>query len=199
MIAVLTGDIKNSTGVDASEWMPALKSALDTYGTEPKAWEIYRGDSFQLETLPNNALDAAISIKASIKQFKNLDVRIAIGLGEKQYQAEKITESNGEAFVNSGKCFEGLKKQNLGIKSSNKTFDEHINLLIELALLTMDNWPPATASTVRYALSNPNKNQKQLAQLLKKSQGNISEELTKAGFDALQKMIRFYKSHYPKP
>lgn len=199
MIAVLTGDIKNSTGVDASEWMPALKSALDTYGTEPKAWEIYRGDSFQLETLPNNALDAAISIKASIKQFKNLDVRIAIGLGEKQYQAEKITESNGEAFVNSGKCFEGLKKQNLGIKSSNKTFDEHINLLIELALLTMDNWPPATASTVRYALLNPNKNQKQLAQLLKKSQGNISEELTKAGFDALQKMIRFYKSHYPKP
>lgn len=199
MIAVLTGDIKNSTGVDASEWMPALKSALDTYGTEPKAWEIYRGDSFQLETLPNNALDAAISIKASIKQFKNLDVRIAIGLGEKQYQAEKITESNGEAFVNSGKCFEGLKKQNLGIKSSNKSFDEHINLLIELALLTMDNWPPATASTVRYALLNPNKNQKQLAQLLKKSQGNISEELTKAGFDALQKMIRFYKSHYPKP
>ncbi|MCL6273643.1 transcriptional regulator [Muricauda sp. 2012CJ35-5] len=199
MIAVLTGDIKNSTGVDASEWMPALKSALDTYGTEPKAWEIYRGDSFQLETLPNNALDAAISIKASIKQFKNLDVRIAIGLGEKQYQAEKITESNGEAFVNSGKCFEGLKKQNLGIKSSNKTFDEHINLLLELALLTMDNWPPATASTVRYALLNPNKNQKQLAQLLKKSQGNISEELTKAGFDALQKMIRFYKSHYPKP
>ena len=123
-----------------------------------------------------------------------MDVRIAIGLGEKNYDATKITESNGPAFVNSGECFENLKKLNLAIRTANKKFDEQINLLLELALLTMDNWTPAIAKTVQCALDNPDMNQKQLASLLNKSQGNISEELKKAGFDEVQKMIQFYKA-----
>ncbi len=199
MIAVLTGDIKNSTGLGAAKWLTALKQALNTYGSEPKDWEIYRGDSFQLETHPEKALEAAIYIKANIKQFKNVDVRIGIGLGGKSHNAPKITESNGEAFVNSGKCFENLKKQNLGIKSADSFFDEQFNLLLELALLTLDNWTPAISQTVKKAINNPKKNQKELALMLNKSQGNISEELNKAGFEELQKLIQFYKTQIPKP
>ena len=194
MVAILTGDIINSTGHDASKWLPVLKEALGQYGSEPMVWEIYRGDSFQLETTPEQALEASIYIKACIKQLRNLDVRIAIGLGEKTYTSGKITESNGTAFVNSGKCFEALKKQNLGIKSPNQTFDGHINLLVELALLTMDHWTPATSKTVKTAIENPNMNQRQLASVLNKSQGNISEELNRAGFDEIKKMIHFYQT-----
>ena len=73
-------------------------------------------------------------------------------------------------------------------------FDGHINLLLELALLTMDDWTPAISKTVKYAIENPKLNQKELAALLNKSQGNISEELNKAGFDEVQKMIHFYKA-----
>jgi len=194
MIAILTGDIKNSSEHKASKWLPILKEALTHYGKEPKDWEIYRGDSFQLQTTPENALKAAIQIKASIKQIRHLDVRIAIGLGEKNYDAPKITESNGPAFVNSGECFEQLKKLNLAIKTANEKFDGQINLLLELALLTMDNWTPAISKTVKCALENPKMNQKELASLLNKSQGNISEELNKAGFGEVQKMIHFYKT-----
>ena len=194
MIAILTGDIKNSSEHKASKWLPLLKQALARYGKEPIDWEIYRGDSFQLQTIPENALEAAIYIKASIKQIRHMDVRIAIGLGKKNYEAPKITESNGPAFVNSGQCFENLKKQNLGIRTSNKKFDEQINLLLELALLTMDNWTPAISKTVKCAMENPGMNQKELASLLNKSQGNISEELNKAGFDEVKKMIHFYKA-----
>ncbi|MAU17567.1 MAG: transcriptional regulator [Muricauda sp.] len=194
MIAILTGDIKNSSEHKASKWLPLLKQALARYGKEPIDWEIYRGDSFQLQTIPENALEAAIYIKASIKQIRHMDVRIAIGLGKKNYEAPKITESNGPAFVNSGQCFENLKKQNLGIRTSNKKFDEQINLLLELALLTMDNWTPAISKTVKCAMENPGMNQKELASLLNKSQGNISEELNKAGFDEVKKMIQFYNN-----
>lgn len=194
MVAVLTGDIKNSTEHKTSEWLPLLKQALDRYGNEPSEWEIYRGDSFQLQTEPEQALEAAVYIKACLKQVRQMDVRIAIGLGEKTYDAEKITESNGEAFVYSGKGFENLKKQNLAIKTSNASFDGHINLLLELALLTMDNWTPAISKTVKSAIENPEMNQRELASLLGKSQGNISEELKKAGFDEVQKMIEFYKT-----
>lgn len=194
MIAVLTGDIKNSSEHKASSWLPLLKQALNRYGNEPSDWEIYRGDSFQLQTTPKVALEAAIYIKASIKQIRRMDVRIAVGLGEISHKAAKITESNGPAFVNSGQCFEQLKKQRLGIRTSNTTFNEQINLLLELALLTLDNWTPAISKTVKCAMENPTLNQKELAALLYKSQGNISEELNKAGFDEVKKMIQFYRT-----
>ncbi|MEC3966516.1 transcriptional regulator [Flagellimonas halotolerans] len=198
MVAILTGDIKNSTEYKTAKWLPVLKKALGHYGKEPTEWEIYRGDSFQLQTAPERALEASVYIKACIKQTRGLDVRIAIGLGEKTYDAGKITESNGGAFVHSGKCFENLKKLNLAIKTPNKVFDEHINLLLELALLTMDNWTPAISKTVKTAMENPDLNQKELASILNKSQGNISEELNKAGFDEVQKMIHFYRTQLAK-
>jgi hypothetical protein len=47
--AILSGDIVNSRSVDASEWVKTLKKTLNTFGKSPKTWEIYRGDSFQLE------------------------------------------------------------------------------------------------------------------------------------------------------
>lgn len=198
MIAILTGDIKNSTEHDVTNWLPKLKTALTQYGQEPQQWEIYRGDSFQLETTPEKALEAAVYIKACLKQLRGIDVRIAIGLGDKSHDSAKLTESNGSAFVNSGRCFEELKKQNLALKSDHESFNDHINLLLELALLTMDDWTPAISLTIKNAIENPNKNQKELAAILSKSQGNISEELNRGGFDVLQKMLRFYTDQLQK-
>ena len=129
MIAIITGDIINSRSEDVNLWLPKLKEELNKIGKEPKYWEIYRGDSFQLQTTPMKALLIALNLKATIKQFKTLDVRMAIGIGTISYQVEKITESNGEAFINSGECFENLKKQTLAIKSPWPAFDETINLI----------------------------------------------------------------------
>ena len=72
MIAVLTGDIINSREDQSPKWLIALKEGLNQYGKEPQDWEIYRGDSFQLETTPSKALQAAIHIKAAMKQTKNI-------------------------------------------------------------------------------------------------------------------------------
>lgn len=193
--AIITGDIINSRKAIPEVWLPHLKTALDTYGKEPTQWEIYRGDSFQLEISPEKALEAAIYIKANVKQKKGIDVRMAIGLGEKDYDSEKITESNGSAFINSGECFENLKKQTLALKSNSETFDAPINLMLQLAALGMDNWLPATSRIVKTAMEYPNANQKELASVLEKSQSNISEALIRAGFDEVQKMIQFYKTH----
>lgn len=192
MIAVLTGDIKNSRDDKSLKWLTLLKDCLNKYGEESKGWEIYRGDSFQLETSPKKALEASIYIKACIKQIKNLDVRIAIGLGEKLQPSKKITEANGSAFINSGACFEDLRKKTLAIKSPKVSFNAQQNLLLELALLTMNNWTPAISKTVKTAMDNPSLNQVELAKKLGKSQGNISEELTKSGYDEIKKMMHFY-------
>ena len=194
MIAVLTGDIVNSKKVDSAKWLPIFKAQLHAFGQTPMQWEVFRGDSFQLTTTPQQALYAAFMLKASIKQFKDLDVRIAIGLGSQNYSAQHVTESNGTAFVNSGECFDDLK-QLMAVKSDNSTFDEVVNLLLDVGLLTFNTWKPMSALYIKTALEHQTLSQTELAKLLGKSQGNVSEGLSRAGFYQLQKIITYYQQN----
>lgn len=194
MTSIITGDIINSKKSSPKNWLEALKSILNSFGNSPKAWEIYRGDSFQLEVRPEQALQACMLIKATIKQFEDIDVRLAIGIGEKTYQSKNITESNGSAFVNSGDCFENLKKTTLAIKSPFEQFDTSINIMLELAQLTINNWSSTSAILVKKTLENPDLNQNQLAEIFKKTQGNISQGLKRAGFDEISKLLHYYKT-----
>ena len=194
MTSIITGDIINSKTKLPEQWLEALKSILNNYGESPLIWEIYRGDSFQLEVNPKHALKACILIKAAIKQFENIDVRLAIGIGEKTYQSDKITESNGSAFVNSGECFENLKKTTLAIKSPFNEFDTSINIMLELAQLILNNWTSTSSKLIKTTLENPDLNQNQLAELLERTQGNISQGLKRAGFDEVSKLLQYYKT-----
>lgn len=194
MTSIITGDIINSRTSEPRNWLVPLKSVLNTFGKPPKDWEIYRGDSFQLEVKPEKALYTCVLIKSAIKQFKHLDVRMAIGIGEKTYTSEKITESNGDAFVNSGECFEAMKKNTLAIKSNFEGFDTTLNTMLDLANLTMNNWTVTSSEIIKIALENPKLNQKQIANLLGKSQSNISEGLKRGGFDEILKLLNYYKA-----
>ena len=192
MIAIITGDIVNSRDVEVKHWMPVLKSVLNRYGKEPESWEIYRGDSFQMEIEPDKALKVALLIKSAIKQFKSLDVRMSIGIGEKTFQSEKITESNGSAFIYSGECYEQLKKQTLAIKTPWEDLNRTMNLLFDFSSLVMDNWTPISSLIINTAFET-NATQKELAASLKKKQGNISASLKKSGFDEFQKLLNYYQ------
>lgn len=195
MIAVLTGDIINSRQIQTDIWLTAVKAALNKHGQEPAQWEVYRGDSFQLEiAAAGKALHIAIYLKACIKELESLDVRVAIGLGDKSYTAEKVTESNGTAFINSGEAFESLKKQTLGIQCPDKAFEEEMNLYFDFASLHMDNWSSSTAKIIKTALEHPSKNQVQLAKLIGTTQSNISETYARGGFYPIMKLIKRFEA-----
>ena len=193
MRAVLTGDIIKSRTRASTEWQPILKNVLQQYGKEPQHWELFRGDSFQLVVAPGDALQAAIHIKAAIKQLSGLDVRIAIGLGEQDKRSRKITEATGPAFTRSGECFDQLKKQTLAISSPDTQFDETMNMVISLATLVMDNWSTTVASVILKMMENPDKSQQEIASQMKKSQSTISEALTRGGFEEVKKMEVYYR------
>ncbi len=195
MISILTGDIINSRQSKPEDWIPPLTTILNRYGASPQTWEIYRGDSFQIEIPNDRTLEAAILIKATLKKIKNLDVRIAIGIGEKSYDSGKITSSNGSAFVRSGECFEGLKKGTLAFKSTVPTFDVTINLMLRLAALTMNHWTVTSAAIVKTALENPTLNQEELAIHLQKTQSTISAGLKRAGYDEISALIQYFNTH----
>ena len=203
MISVITGDIINSRQLKNQEqWMTPLKKLFNEQGKTPKIWEIYRGDSFQLEVhKPEEALLLAIRIKASVKCIKNLDVRMGIGIGSKDYTASTISESNGEAFIHSGEKLESLKKekQTLAINTPWQEFDREMNLYIKLALIAMDNWTQSSAEIVKVFLENPQKKQKEIAGLLGlKYQSYVSERKTRASYDEIMEMEMLYREKIKK-
>ncbi|TYP99184.1 SatD family protein [Tenacibaculum adriaticum] len=195
MISIITGDIINSRTILVEEWLPVLKSAFNKIGKTPKTWEIYRGDSFQIEV--ENIADSfrfALELKTAIKKIKDLDVRLAIGIGTKNFNAKNITEANGEAFVNSGYAFDHLlKKQNLAIKSPWKEVDEEFNIAFGLALLIMDNWTVNSAEFVKMVLDNPKVTQKVIAKKLEISESSASERRKRSGLDEIMKLEKRYR------
>jgi len=193
MIAVITGDVINSREGKPTDWLKGLKEVLNQYGEIPAEWEIFRGDSFQLKVKPENALTVVLHIKGALKLSARKDVRIAIGIGLEKHKAKKITESNGEAYVYSGECFESLKKQTIAINTGNKNIDATINLMLMLALLTADNWSPTVSEIIKTAIENPEKIQKEIAEKLKKTQSTVSAALKRGGYDEILKLNQYFQ------
>lgn len=192
-VAVITGDIINSQSGDGEQWLNTLKEYLTKFGGYPEDWQIYRGDSFQLLVHePARAFSIALGLKATIKQFKKLDVRMAVGVGTIDHRAEQVLQSNGEAFVNSGRIFDSLKKRTLAIKTPWQDFDKAINLFIKLALLTIDDWSETSAEVVATSLEHPDATQKDIAEMLSIPQSRVSERLSRAGFDAIREAEQYY-------
>ncbi|MEO9569917.1 MAG: SatD family protein [Polaribacter sp.] len=195
MTSILTGDIINSRKNDDHFWMESLKEILNSFGKTPKTWQIYRGDSFQLE-IENyeNAFYAALKIKSHLKSTENIDVRIGIGIGKKEFSYDKVTESNGEAFINSGFAFDNyLKKQNIAIKTPWQEIDEELNIAFDLALLTMDSWTKNSAEVFKLSLASENITQKEIAAILGITQGRVSERQKRSGFDPIMKLEKRFR------
>jgi hypothetical protein len=195
MTSIITGDIIDSRNLVSKTWTDALKTVLDTFGPSPAVWEIYRGDEFQLEVpKPEDAFLAALRIKAELKKRK-MDVRMAIGIGDKTHRADKISESNGSAFIRSGETFETLKKQKttLAVNTGDPVFDTDLNLMIRLALTVMDNWLAQPAEFVVAALENPGASQEEIGQQLGINQAAVSRRQKRAQFDLIMELESRYR------
>lgn len=196
MTSVITGDIIGSRQQTSKHWVEDLKKILSPFGETPREWEVYRGDEFQVEIKnPEEALWSAILIKAHLRALK-LDARMSIGFGDKTHEAEKISESNGSAFIHSGELFETLKKQKLtlAMRTGDVAFDEKINLMIQLALTFMDNWLAQQAEFIAVAIENPTLSQEELGQKLGINQAAVSRRQKRAQFDLVLQLDRYFRT-----
>lgn len=206
MIAVIKGDIIASRKlVNQAKWLLPLKNLLATWGECPKNWFIFDGDLFQIEIKnPEEALRKALEIKALIKKVEPLnenkktstiDVRMAIGIGEKNYSAESIVESNGPVFIYSSEKFELLKKENrtMGIKSPCKSFDEEMNLYLKLAGLFMDKWTVSSAELVQIIFNNPSITQEEIGKQLGIKQNSVSGRWNRANVNEILEVNKMFQ------
>ncbi|WP_026967459.1 hypothetical protein [Algoriphagus terrigena] len=201
MIAVLKGDIVASRKLANQDlWLLPLKELLEQWGSTPEDWEIVWGDFFQVQiSNPADALQKAFEIKTLIKSMKAadstamtsiIDVRMAIGIGEKSYSAPRISESNGTAFIYSGEKFDLLKKEDIsiGVKSPWQAFDDDINLHLRLADTFMDRWTVSAAELAKIVLQNPGVTQEEIGRRLGIKQSGVSGRWSRAYIDEILKI-----------
>ncbi len=159
--SIITGDIINSRGIaNQQTWLKPIKTLFTSQRENPKgSWQEIPAETaseVEIAEYRPHSLMAAICIKACIRsiQKEQLDVRMAIGIGSKSYDAVKITESNGEAFIHSGEKFESLKKlkQHLAIKSPWPETDTELNLMISLASMAMDKCDPLSSGVHHHVI-----------------------------------------------
>jgi len=206
MIGIITGDIINSRKISDQElWLNPLKNLLNEWGSSPQQWEVFRGDFFQLEISdPLQSLRAAIRLKALIKSLEvnnqqkrksNLDVRLAIGIGSKDFESNRISECNGSAFVFSGEKYESLRKEKvtLAIKSAWDDFDRDVNLCLKLAAGSMDKWSYSSAEIVSIVLKHPDKTQAEIGDLLGIGQNSVSGRFSRANLEEILEVEQMFK------
>lgn len=206
MIAVISGDIIASRKLeDQNKWLVPFKNLLSMWDYKPTDWYLERGDFFQIEIAkPEDTLIKALEIKALVKNVmpqdgrkkrSSIDVRMAIGIGEKTYTGKTIAESNGPAFIYSGEKFDALKKENmkLGVKTAWQEFDEEINLYLKLAGLFMDRWSVSSAELVQVILHKPHITQEEVGKKLGIKQSGVSRRWNRANVHEILEVNRMFQ------
>ena len=195
MIAIITGDIINSQKSDSELWLPKLKGLLQSWSTTPENWEIYRGDEFQLKCSVDEVFHKALLIKSLLRSFENLDVRVAIGIGNEVFFFFLITESNGSAYLNSGRLLTDIKSQGktFAIQTENEKVNRDLNILFKWAAIDFDNWTVATAEIIHQLLRNSELTQDELAKELNITQSSVSQRLKRANFELLQETDLYFR------
>ncbi len=190
MIGVISGIIISTGKLKvAGQGLADLEALFESVTRRPQYWDFYRENRFQIElTQPEEIVMMAMKIKAIVRSYKSLDVRLALGLGEKSFSAVRIIESNGSAFTYSDELLDNLKarKQFLSLRSPWKEWDEEINTYLKMSLVIMDLWKPKTAQLVSEVLQHPKKSQLEIASLLEIQQAGVSQGLKRAHLSELK-------------
>ncbi|TGE17577.1 hypothetical protein [Hymenobacter elongatus] len=194
--AILTGDIIDSSSLDATSRSASIKGWLQQALSE-YPFELSRGDTFQLRTPPEDALRVGIDIRAVLRGQRigkryQPDARISIGIGTIEFDDITIATSTGSAFEHSGRGLEILKGQigQIQLSSDYTAVNSACNACFALLEWIVQHWSVSQARAVHYALNNHT--QRSIAEHEKVSQPAIQQRLKAAGWPAIEELLLYY-------
>ena len=203
-IAVLTCDITNSTtlnDIERRNLNDRIKCFVENTTKENEAeYLLYRGDSLQgVVSDTSKALKHAIYLKAYIKAFKKansqrtteVDIRISIGIGSIDFQGNSLLDSDGEAFQNSGRVLDTMKKKGrtLMLTTSDVSTNTKWDVILTLMEDVLEQWTILSAEVI-WRLIEGWEDQK-IQEDLKISQPAVSQRKKRAGWKAVKKMLDY--------
>ncbi len=213
--AVVTGDIISSSKIRGPVRNLVLNKLKEGVGeitkqllkNKKKQFEIFGGDSFQMMLEePELAMLVGILIRAKLRELdtaqyyntkrsiQRFDARIAIGIGKIDFIRNKIVESDGEAFRNSGLMIMEMKKQgiNLKVKTPWTEADKELQVSSLLADNIISGWSAYQAEAA-YLYLLYNLTQAEIAQKLKISQSGIYHRLEHGSVESIKTFIKRFE------
>lgn len=202
--AVLTGDLIGYSRFKPKDREKVLSILKATFRNLPSGiivsrFHIFRGDSFQgVLSMPDEALLAALIIRSGLisgfsGKSHRIDTRIAIGLGTVDRLGKRAGEGDGEAFRNSGKGLDSLKKGDHNITALTPWKELNDELRAECALLDalIMRWSREQAEAVMHHIMG--KTQEEIARSLNISQPAVFQRLRMGGMRAVQEFLQRYR------
>jgi hypothetical protein len=197
--SVITGDIVNSTKLEATQEKKLLK-ILQTILSEYKH-EFFRGDSFQAYIKESsNALKIALlcrtaAIGLSPEEFPAIsDVRVSIGIASVETPVRTLATAKGEAFLLSGRALDDMEKTEgrLIISTPNKTANLTLGLLSDYINSIYKQMTPKQAEVIFELLKGSS--QQHVADKLNRSKSTISQHVTAGRWDEIENILNKYQN-----
>jgi hypothetical protein len=198
MNAVLTGDIVNSTTLQAPvihDLLRHLEAVLA--GSQ---FEFFRGDSLQAYFEdPAAALRAAMRCRTAALSIMldgqeiMADVRVSIGIGSVELPIRDLATARGEAFLLSGRALDALGKSagTIIMVDGSKLTNLCLDVMSDYINSVFRQLTPKQAEVIHLLLAGLN--QQQVAETLKRSKSTISQHATAGKWDELEKILSDYE------
>jgi len=209
MNAVVTADVIDSTSLSVESEDLVLRAIYETFGkdstmrtnVEESSFTITRGDSIQFELDDaTKALKTALLLKAAINKITllsnrkpSIDVRIAIGIGEVAAKRSFVNESTGEAYTNSGRTLDSMKKnkRTLAIKTGNDKLDAELETAFKLLEVIMLGWGVTSAEVLYWTLLGFTENE--ISDKIGKTQSAINQRKRTAGWSGIEPLLERFE------
>ena len=213
IVAVLTGDIVDSSGLQRVDQRPVsvlIENAADQLRHNFQSAihsqiDIFRGDSWQLIVLaPTIAFRIGLYFRALLRAEYGIDSRVSIGYGLYDFlPGENISTGTGQAFTLSGQGLEACRKPTrmvLSFPAENQSLDSlGLKVITQLVDLQAGRWTPGQSRAVAGALLNLT--QAEIAANWKPesiSQQAISQHLDNAGWIQINHALGYLETSLPE-
>lgn len=190
MIAVLTGDVVNSTKMSKETYINVIKNiqALIVNANQQfKAeGEIYRGDAFQIQyPTPHHALKSTLLIKLALHlssfSTKPIQCTLSLAYGNYEIYASKPNTSSGPVFIQSGRGLETTARGEISVHFGKEKLNENIKLLTQFLNHLLNRLTKTQAQLLYTYIENDFAEHKTLADLTGTTRQNISNRLSNIG------------------
>jgi hypothetical protein len=219
--ATISSDIVSSTSLNVEqrlilekELAKLLRILKQTFGPKAFFGRLIKGDYIEcVLDNPKLALRVALIIKSFVKSlkiqtnkktnkrlsdFKEYGIRIAVGVGELSIFNKKKGIIDGEAIYLSGRAINEMTssdkkiRNTLAFRSNQESWNEAFTPLFGLLDVLFVESTRAQSEIVFYKLLN--KSEKEISEILKKSQSTINQHSTAVGWYAIDRAVKYFEN-----
>lgn len=206
MNAVITADIIDYSKLPTKSEDLVINAIYNTFEDSAdirtnvdSSFVITRGDNIQIELDEQvDALKAALLLKTAINKIPlnkgnktkpDIDIRIAIGIGEISSKRRNVNESTGDAYTFSGRTLDSMKKhkRTFAIKTYNDTLNAELETEFKLLEVIMSGWTVNSAELIYWKLLGLN--EKDISEKLNKTQSAINQRKKTAGWNGIKPLL----------